>query len=58
MGDNSGLPVAEIRVDPRVREQEWGIQDPAQMRTIEMERERVGRFFYRFPNGESGAGVY
>ncbi len=76
VGDGHGLPVADIRMDPRVREQEWGIQgvsalsavcartsfcimacvDPTQMPMIEAERTRVGRFFYRFPNGESGAG--
>lgn len=51
--------VSWVRQDPRLREQEWGnfqcIQDSGK---ILRERERVGRFFYRFPTGESGADVY
>lgn len=45
--------------DPRLREQEWG-----HMRTIEEsnrindERDSYGTFYYRVPNGESGADVY
>lgn len=86
---------ADIRVDPRVREQEWGSikgisplalsslpvplsslpmppspppyahtdspppplwPDRDEMAKIMAQREACGRFFYRFPNGESGAG--
>lgn len=48
-----------MREDPRIREQEWGnFQDPTKMRRILDEREVVGRFFYRFENGESGADVF
>eukprot|EP00736_Rhodelphis_marinus_P009068 Rmarinus@m.1961 len=48
-----------LREDPRLREQEWGnYQNPDQMRQIEADRLSVGRFYYRFPEGESGADVY
>ena len=43
----------KVREDPRIREQEWGnFQDPANMATVLAEREKVGRFFYRFKDGE------
>lgn len=45
--------------EPRIREQEWGnFQDPTHMPNAFKERNLVGRFFYRFPSGESGADVY
>ena len=48
-----------VREDPRIREQEWGnSQHPAAMAAVLAERERVGRFFYRFQDGESGADVF
>ena len=49
-----------VREDPRIREQEWGNlqQQPAAMSDMLRERERVGRFFYRFKDGESGADVF
>lgn len=57
------------REEPRIREQDFGnlqCHDPhltgnklaARMSEIKKEREHFGRFFYRFPNGESGADVY
>ena len=52
-------PKAYVRVDPRLREQEWGnLQPVSTAKALEQEREKVGRFFFRFPNGESGADVY
>jgi hypothetical protein len=40
---------------PEVREQEWGnLQDETKQTEILNVREKVGKFFYRFPNGESG----
>ena len=48
-----------VREEPRLREQDFGnFQDAAGM--VESKRLRLlyGRFFYRFPNGESGADVY
>ncbi|CAF0732269.1 unnamed protein product [Adineta steineri] len=51
--------ILKIREDPRIREQEWGnFQDLASRETTIMERKKIGRFFYRFRNGESGADVY
>lgn len=47
------------REEPRIREQDFGnFQDPQKMRECKISRNEFGRFFYRFPNGESGADVY
>ena len=47
------------REEPRIREQEFGnFQDPAAMEEYKEQRWQYGRFFYRFPSGESGADVY
>jgi broad specificity phosphatase PhoE len=49
----------KVREDPRIREQEWGnFQDPSCMASVLEQREKVGRFFYRFKDGESGADVF
>ncbi|CAF1590675.1 unnamed protein product, partial [Didymodactylos carnosus] len=51
--------IINIREDPRIREQEWGnFMDPEKRQHELEEREKVGSFFYRFRNGESGADVY
>eukprot|EP00667_Euglena_gracilis_P005953 EG_transcript_5998 len=48
-----------VRQDPRLREQEWGnFQITRDSSKILQERDSVGRFYYRFPTGESGADVY
>lgn len=48
-----------IREDPRIREQEWGIINSlADRDQLIQQRKDVGHFFFRFPNGESGADVY
>lgn len=45
--------------DPRIREQEWGnYQEDHLIKKIYEEREKFGSFFYRMPNGESGADVF
>jgi broad specificity phosphatase PhoE len=50
---------AEIREDPRLREQEWGMYAEEHLQAkIERERVKYGTFFYRMPYGESGADVY
>lgn len=45
--------------DPRIREQEWGhyrsVTDSA---IVDQDRDDYGPFFYRIPEGESGADVY
>lgn len=43
----------------QLREQDFGnFQDPGGKKKELAERLEFGRFFYRFPNGESGADVY
>ena len=45
--------------DARLREQDFGnLQDPEAMSMYLEERKSFGRFYYRYPNGESGADVY
>ena len=45
--------------EPRLREQDFGhFRDEAQQKKCLEDRERFGRFYYRFPHGESGADVY
>lgn len=45
--------------EPRLREQEWGVyKSVEEVKRCVTERRRVGSFYYRFPNGESGADVY
>ncbi|CAM6085285.1 unnamed protein product [Calypogeia fissa] len=51
--------IAGVREEPRIREQDFGnFQDREKMRVEKEVRLRYGRFFYRFPNGESAADVY
>ena len=43
----------------QLREQDVGnFQEAAQQKQDWDDRQRFGRFWYRFPNGESGADVY
>ena len=45
--------------EPRIREQEWGnFKKTDILEEIFKERRQVGKFFYRFSTGESGADVY
>lgn len=46
------------REDPRLREQEWGNYHLNINDDFISERERFGKFYYRFANGESGADIY
>lgn len=47
------------REDPRLREQEWGHCRPKEETALlESERDIYSTFYYRFPDGESGADVY
>jgi broad specificity phosphatase PhoE len=51
--------IAGVREDARLREQDFGnFQDRDKMRVEKETRLRYGRFFYRFPDGESAADVY
>lgn len=48
-----------VREECRVREQDFGnFQVAERMKAIKETRERFGRFFYRFPEGESAADVF
>jgi broad specificity phosphatase PhoE len=52
-------PVLFTREEPRLREQDFGnFQDRKAIQEAKLERPQFGRFFYRFPNGESGADVF
>ncbi|KAL1204647.1 Phosphoglycerate mutase-like protein AT74H [Cardamine amara subsp. amara] len=51
--------VIGVREECRIREQDFGnFQVEERMRIVKETRERFGRFFYRFPEGESAADVY
>lgn len=53
-----GKDAVRSKVDPRLREQEWGnLQDPDQMERIVNERREIGQFYYRFNTGEAGTDV-
>lgn len=54
-----GSAIAFEKEDPRIREQEWGhLRCAEEYSPIDKEREEYGTFFYRIPDGESGADVY
>jgi broad specificity phosphatase PhoE len=45
--------------DPRIREQDWGhLRHPDDNKGIIEERDNFSVFYYRIPDGESGADVY
>lgn len=51
--------VIGVREEPRVSEQQFGnLQDAESMRRAKAERAAFGRFYYRFPQGESALDVY
>ncbi|CAL8465534.1 g5070 [Coccomyxa elongata] len=51
--------IAGFQEEVQLREQDFGnFQDTEGKAREKAERLRFGRFFYRFPNGESGADVY
>ncbi|XP_061356365.1 phosphoglycerate mutase-like protein AT74H [Gastrolobium bilobum] len=51
--------IAGFREEPRIREQDFGnFQNREKMRVHKGMRMLYGRFFYRFPDGESAADVY
>ncbi|ONK78557.1 uncharacterized protein A4U43_C02F20080 [Asparagus officinalis] len=48
-----------VREECRIREQDFGnFQVEERMRAVKETRERFGRFFFRFPEGESAADVF
>lgn len=45
--------------EPRLREQEWGhLRSVEELKKIDQQRDDYGTFYYRIPEGESGADVY
>jgi len=45
--------------DPRIREQDWGhLRHPDENEGIMQARDKFSTFYYRIPDGESGADVY
>ncbi|XP_010550016.1 PREDICTED: phosphoglycerate mutase-like protein AT74H [Tarenaya hassleriana] len=51
--------VIGVREECRIREQDFGnFQVEERMRVVKETRERFGRFYFRFPEGESAADVY
>ena len=51
--------ISGVREEPQLREQDFGnFQDASRKKLEKRERQYFGRFFYRFPDGESGADVF
>lgn len=56
LGDN---PIVGAREEPRLTEQQFGnFQKAEEMERFKENRHQFGRFYYRFPDGESGLDVY
>lgn len=51
--------VIKVYEDPRIREQDWGhLRNPDLTNEISQVRDNFSPFYYRIPDGESGADVY
>jgi len=51
--------IVKIVEDPRIREQDWGhLRHPDENDEIIRQRDGFSAFYYRIPDGESGADVY
>jgi broad specificity phosphatase PhoE len=50
--------IVRTDLESRIREQEFGNLQNEQFQVFRQEQKKVGRFWYRFPTGESGADVY
>jgi broad specificity phosphatase PhoE len=51
--------VVKVVEDPRLREQDWGhLRHPDENKGISEERDHFSTFYYRIPDGESGADVF
>jgi len=49
----------KAKEDPRIREQDWGhFRKPEIIEQIDQDRDQYSHFYYRIPDGESGADVY
>lgn len=57
--ESVGENVVRVVEDPRIREQDWGhLRSPDVNAGIVKERENFSTFYYRIPDGESGADVF
>ena len=53
------MNIQKVVEDPRIREQDWGhLRHPNENEEIRRQRDGFGTFYYRIPDGESGADVY
>jgi len=53
-----GARAERVVAEPRLREQDWGnLQDPVRQEVLKHQRHAFGHFFFRLPDGESGADV-
>ena len=51
--------IVKVVEDPRIREQDWGhLRHPDENEEIRRQRDGFSTFYYRIPDGESGADVY
>jgi broad specificity phosphatase PhoE len=50
--------IVRTDVQPRIREQEFGNLQGDDFTKLREEQKKVGRFWYRFPTGESGSDVF
>ena len=50
--------IVRTEIESRIREQEMGNIQSEEFEGYRQEQKRVGRFWYRFPTGESGSDVY
>lgn len=51
--------IVKVIEDPRIREQDWGhLRHPDDNKEISKERDDFSTFYYRIPDGESGADVF
>eukprot|EP00934_Nitzschia_sp_Nitz4_P003475 Nitzschia sp. Nitz4//scaffold81_size91200//86431//90899//NITZ4_005004-RA/size91200-augustus-gene-0.81-mRNA-1//-1//CDS//3329558764//3465//frame0 len=50
--------IVRTNIETRIREQEFGNLQGEDFQSLREEQKTVGRFWYRFPTGESGADVY
>ena len=50
--------VDRVSIESRIREQEFGNLQGDEFKDFRLEQTKVGRFWYRFPTGESGADVF
>jgi broad specificity phosphatase PhoE len=59
IGESIAANVVKAIEDPRIREQDWGhLRSPDVNAEIIKEREQFSTFYYRIPDGESGADVF